>query len=146
VSSKRTVGEPFVIIEITPIPTTIIPSILYIVIFSLYKNLEIIIMKMGKVIEIKERFIAVVVCPATYISVLKTVIPKMEVIIRYKKCFLKSFQSFNKLFIAKGVKAKKAIIHLQNANEIGGIVSDKSLATIKFPDHMAVAISAKIYP
>lgn len=44
---------------------------------------------------------------------------------------------------AKGLKAIKAITHLQNANDIGGIVSDKFRATIKLPDHIAVAMSAK---
>ena len=76
-------------------------------------------------------------------SVLKMVTPKTEVIIKYKKCFFKRGQSFIKLLKAKGVNARKAITHLQNAIDIGGMVSDKFRATIKLPDQIAVAISAK---
>ena len=74
--------------------------------------------------------------------VLKIVIPKTDVIIKYKKCFLRSFQSFNNCFRANGVNTRKATTHLQKAKDTGGIISDKLRATIKLPDHIAVAMRA----
>jgi len=39
-----------------------------------------------------------------------------------------------------------ATVHLQKANDIGGISEDKPLATIKFPDQIAVASKANKKP
>ena len=103
-------------------------------------------MNIGKVIEINERFIAVVVLPAIQMSVLKIVTPKNEVIKMYLQFFINSFQLSFKDFIAKGVKTITATVHLQKAKDIGGISEDRFLATIKFPDQIAVASRANKKP
>ena len=49
-------------------------------------------------------------------------------------------------FRAKGVITIKAIDHRQKAIVIGGILLERYLAIMKFPDQIAVASKAKIYP
>ena len=55
-------------------------------------------------------------------------------------------QSFINRLITKGVNTRKATVQRQKAIDTGGIIVDKFRATIKLPDHKAVAARAKIYP
>ena len=55
-------------------------------------------------------------------------------------------QSLITCLMAKGVNTSTATVQRQKAIETGGIVSAKFRATMKFPDHMAVAARAKMYP
>ena len=55
-------------------------------------------------------------------------------------------QSFINRLKTKGVNTTKATVQRQKAIETGGIVDDKLRATMKLPDHKAVAARAKIYP
>lgn len=48
-------------------------------------------------------------------------------------------KSFINAFKAKGVITIKATVHRQNAIFIGGILPERSRATIKLPDQNAVA-------
>jgi len=128
----------------TPMATKIIPMPLFKVNNSLNKNREKIIIKIGNVIDIRERLIAVVVCPAKYIRVLNVVIPNNAVNDRYKKCFFTTFHSEISFFNAKGKKTRTATTHRQKASAMGGILSLNPLAIIKFADHIAVAPIANI--
>jgi hypothetical protein len=95
------------------------------------------------VIEINERFVAVVVCPAKYINVLNIVTPSSAVTQRYRMFPFRISNSDKSGFNAKGKKTITATTHLQNARLIGGILSFRPRAIIKLPDQRAVATMAK---
>lgn len=123
--------------------TSRIPIALFGVISSFKKIRDKITMKIGNVIDIKERFMAVVVWPAMYIKVLNIVIPNTAITLKYGKCFFMMLHSVIRDFKAKGKKAIMATTHLQKARLVGGMVSLRPRAIMKLPDQIAVAARAK---
>ncbi len=69
--------------------------------------------------------------------------PSNDVIEKYAQCFLIIGHSCIRFLRAKGVKTIMATNHLKKARVTGGMLSLKPLATMKFPDHRAVAPNAK---
>ena len=69
--------------------------------------------------------------------------PRRDVIEKYARFFFIIGHSCMRVLMAKGVKTVTATSHRKNARVTGGILSLKPLATIKFPDHKAVAPKAK---
>jgi len=90
-----------------------------------------------------DKLTAVVVCPAKYIKVLKMVTPKTAVIVKYKIFFLMIIRLAIKFLMAKGNRIITATNQRQKARLIGGMLSLRPRAIIKFPDQMAVAPKAK---
>ena len=71
------------------------------------------------------------------------VIPSSDVIDRYRIFFLSMSHSTISGFNAKGRNTMTATTHLQKARLMGGILSLRPRAMIKFPDQIAVAPIAK---
>ena len=70
---------------------------------------------------IKDKFTALVVFPAKYISVLKIVMPNTAVSVRYRMCFFTILKLLIVLFIANGAKTIHATVQRQKANPTGGM-------------------------
>ncbi len=76
---RSTLIDPLQISRIIPESARVTPVMLMKLIFSLKNILLKIMINTGVVIAIRDKFIASVECPAIYINVLKSVIPRNEV-------------------------------------------------------------------